>query len=212
MSAIIFPLTDMFATIGIADQVFDLVSRQELGGRQANGVTQGIDFGSALWLATYTTENLRNDDAVDYEAMLRSLDGVIGTFEAIDLRRSTPRQYRDGSASDGVLQTANENNKAISLSGLNPGQVVSRGDYLSWDYGGNRALVQSMQTIAADVDGVTAEFEIRPHLREGSGNVGTNVNVKAPRGVFRLLPGSVTPRQVNGKFGVLTFQAGQVIL
>jgi hypothetical protein len=207
--AIAFPRTDVL-NVRIADQVVQLVSRQETS-RLAGGQTIGKDFGSALWFATYTTDSLINDDAVDFEAVLDSLDGVIEPFEACDLRRPCPRIYRDGSASDGVLASVNANNKAITLTGLNAGQVISRGDYLSFDYGANRAFHRVSEAVTADDSGVTAEFEVRPHLRQGW-SISTAVNLKAPRGIFNLVPLSVAPKQLNGQFAYVTFQAAQVIV
>lgn len=207
---ITFPRTDVLTAVGFANQQnFLPVPRQELGPQQANGVAYAIDFGSALWAAGYTSEAMLNDDAVDYEALLNSLDGVIQRFEAFDKRRPGPRMHKDGSANNGVLLTINDNSKAISLSGLKANQIVSRGDYLSWDYGTNRALHQASETIVANGDGVTAEFEIRPHVREGVA-LGAAVNMRAPRGIFAILPSSVSST-TSGPLTTITFQIGQVI-
>jgi hypothetical protein len=209
--AITFPLTDILTAVGFADQVFQPVPRQEYS-RLASGVTIGKDFGSALWFATYVTDVMRNDDAVAYEALLDALDGVIQPFEAFDLRRPNPRLYTDGSASNGVLNTVNANNKALSLSGLHAGQVVSTGDYLSFDYAGNRALHRVQETVTANGSGLTVEFEVRPHLRAGWA-LSSAVNLKAPRGIFTLVPQSVTPKQASPPtFATLSFQAVQYLI
>lgn len=208
--AIAFPRSDILTAVGFTPPfLFEPVSRQELS-RLADGRTPGKDFGPALWFATYTTEELRNDTALDYAAMLNSLDGVINTFEAWDLRRPTPRLYPDGSAHDGVLLSVNANNKALSLSGLLAGQVISRGDYLSFNYGGNRALHRVAEAVTASGSGVTPVFEVRPHLRPGW-TLSQAINLKTPRGIFTLMPGSVVPTQTRGTFGTITFQAGQYI-
>ena len=205
-----FPRSDILTVVGFTPPfTFEPVSRQELSGL-ASGTTIGKDFGPALWFASYITAELINDDALDYAAVLNSLDGVINTIEAWDLRRPAPKLYPDGSASDGLLHTVNANNKALSLSGLNAGQVVSRGDYLSFDYGGNRALHRVVEAATADGVGLTAEFEVRPHLRPGW-EIGTNVNVKTPRGIFTLLPGTVVTLQTRGPFGTVAFQIGQYL-
>jgi hypothetical protein len=212
-----FPRIDVLTAVGFSPPYsFEPLLRQELGIRQANGVSIGVDFGSALWAAAYTTEELRNDDALDYQALLASLNGVVHPFEAWDLRRPAPRLYPGGTAAaNGVLHSVNANNKALSLSGLNAGQVVSRGDYLSFDYhgevdGDSRALHQLVETIAANGAGLTAEFEVRPHLREGW-SLGAAVNLKAPRGIFTMLPGSIVPKQTRGSFGVISFSAIQFL-
>ncbi|WP_316200401.1 MULTISPECIES: hypothetical protein [unclassified Bradyrhizobium] len=205
-----FPRTDILSAVGFEPPfVFDLMERQEQS-RVALGRTIVKDLGPALWIGTYTSEELLNDAMVDFQAMLKSLDGAIGTFEAWDLRRPWPRLYRDGSASNGTIASVNANNKAMALSGLNAGQIVSRGDYLSFDYGGKRALHQAMEAVTANGSGATAQFEVRPHIRAGW-SAGTAVNLKAPRGIFALVPGSMTPTQTRGVGGKITFQVAEAI-
>lgn len=205
-----YPRTDVL-DIDIADQTFALVSRQELGSRSANGTTYGKDFGSALWTVAYTTGPIANDDALAYEALLNSLDGVIGSFEAYDMRRAYPRLYPTGTgANNGVLASVNSNNKAISLSGLVAGQVVSRGDYLSFTYGTSRALHQAVESVTANGSGVTGEFEVRPHLRTGwTLSPATAVTLKEPSGLFSLVPNSVASRASGALHSVISFQAIQ---
>jgi hypothetical protein len=68
-----------------------------------------------------------------------------------------------------------------------------------------------METVTAGGGGVSPEFEVRPHLRAGW-TISTAVNLKAPRGMFVLVPGSLVPTQTRGKFGRLTFKTGQFLL
>jgi hypothetical protein len=208
--SVTYPRTDVL-NIDIADQTISLVSRQEFGSRSANGTTYGKDFGSALWTVGFTTGPIANDDAIAYEALLNSLDGVIGSFEAYDMRRAYPRMYPTGTgANNGVLASVNANNKAISLSGLVASQVVSRGDYLSFTYGTSRAFHQAVETVTANGSGVTGEFEVRPHLRPGwTLSPSTTVTLKAPSGLFSLVPGSVTARASGALHTVVSFQAVQ---
>lgn len=212
--AITFPRTDIMTMVDYSADTAppQLLSRQEMS-RQGSGRTIGKDFGSALWLVNYTTKPLPNDDASDFEAVLDSLDGVIQTFEAIDLRRTMPRQYPDGTgANNGVLASVNANNKALALSGLVAGQIVSRGDYLSFTYGTARALHRAVETVTANGAGVTAQFEVRPHIRPGwTLSPVTAVTLKNPRGIFALVPGSVSARPNGALHTVISFQAIQYI-
>lgn len=208
--AIAWPRTDILSAVDFSAGELELMERQELGGREANGAQPAVSYGSGLWRGTYATDVLRNDDAIDFQAMLNSLDGIIGSFEAWDMRRPEPRAHRDGSANNGVLAVVNANNKAMSLTGLKANQIISRGDYLSFTYGSNRALHQAVETIAANGSGITGQFEVRPHLRPGWA-IGAAINLKAPRGVFVLLKDSVQPRRVNGRIQSFSFQAGQYI-
>ena len=208
--ALVFPRTDILTAVGFSDGDLMLMERQEMGGREANGAQPGVSYGSGLWRGTYVTEELFNDQAADFQATIASLDGILGSFEAWDMRRPAPRAHRDGSANNGVLASVNANNKALALSGLKPAQTVSRGDYLAFDYGVNRALHQAMETVVASGGGVTGQFEVRPHLRAGW-SLGAAVNLKAPRGVFVLVKDTFQPRRVNGKRESYSFQAAQFI-
>ena len=209
--SISFPRTDILTAAAFADQTFQLTSRQETS-RTAGGVTLAKDLGSALWVASYTTDRLPNDDALAYEAALNSLDGAVQSFEARDLRRSYPRSYPTGSgANDGTLLSVNANNKALALSGLVAGQVVSAGDYLSFTYGSSRALHQAMESVTANGSGTTAQFEVRPHIRAGY-TLSVAVTLKLPSGIFMLVPGSVSSRIADGLFSVVSFQAMQSLV
>lgn len=201
-----FPRTDLFG-VGYSDQDFDLPDRQELGGRRPNGEAYGVDYGSALWMASWTTEPLLNARAVAFETDLKTLRGVVHTFEAIDLRRPAPLT---GAANDGVLASVGSDNKSLSLSGLAAGQTLSKGDYLSFDYGVNRALHRLEEDVVANGSGITAVFPVQPFLRPGW-TVGAAVNLRAPRGVFKLLPGTdaVQRRMTMGKFTTVSFRAVQ---
>src|SRR5690554_4090789 len=92
-----FPRDDIFSDFKFssAGYQFKLVSRQEYS-RAPSGVTRGKDFGSAIWVASYTTIPMK--DGLDFEAVLNSLDGVIHPFYASDLRRPFPKADPNGDA------------------------------------------------------------------------------------------------------------------
>jgi hypothetical protein len=205
-----FPLVDLQSFVPIASQSFLLISRQELS-RQANGITIGKDFGSAIWMPEFSTDVVNNDDAVAYEAKLNSLDGVINMFAAGDLRRRYPRAYPTGNFNDtGVLASVNANNKALAISGLDPSFVLSIGDYLSFDYSGGRALHQVVEAATADGSGATTQFEVRPHIRAGY-TVSTPITLKKPQGYFILMPGSIQAKSNGPVTSVVSFKAVQFL-
>lgn len=208
--SISFPRTDILTPFLFASQSLRLSSRQEFS-RLASGITIGKDLGPALWLADYTTVALPNDDALTLEAKLNSLDGLIGTFEAGDIRRPYPKSHPDGVFGDtGVLHSVNANNKAISIGSLDAGMVLSVGDYLSFDYAGARALHQVVEAVVASGAGLTSEFEVRPHLRAGW-TVGAAIKLKQPKGVFTLLPDSISSATVGPMDSTISFKAVQYL-
>jgi hypothetical protein len=209
-----FPRTDIMSFCGYAPDAVPLrlTSRQE-SSRTAGGVTVAKDLGPALWFGSYVTTELDLDDMVSFEATLNSLDGSIQTFEAGDMRRPYPKAHASGSFNDtGVLNAVDSNNKAIKISGLDAGFVLSVGDYLSFTYGTNRALHQVMESATANGSGLTPYFEVRPHLRVGwTLSPAISVTLKKPMGVFMLVPGSVNPQMRSGLSGSVAFQAVQYL-
>ena len=211
--AISFPRTDIMSLCYYSAQSepWELQLRQEYS-RTAGGVTIGKDFGTGLWKGGFTTSPLFIDDMVDFEAALNSLDGVINTFEAYDLRRPYPKANPTGAFSDTGTIYAVSGAKALRLTGLDTAQVISRGDYLSFDYGGNRYLHQAMETVTA-ISGVTPFFEVRPYLKTGLVlSPAIAVKLKKPSAVCTLVAGSIQKRMTDGMYGSVTFQASQVIL
>lgn len=208
--ALSFPLTDILSFLPIADQTFPLVSRQELS-RQASGVTLAKELGSAIWAPTFSTDIVDNDDAVAYEAKLNSLDGAINPFTAGDMRRLYPRSHPTGVFGDtGILHSVNANNKALSISGLDAGFVLSIGDYLAFTYGSSRALHQVVEAVTANGSGLTTEFEVRPHIRPGW-SLSAAITLKQPKGYFTLVPGSVSSKVSGPINSVISFQAVQYL-
>jgi hypothetical protein len=208
--SISFPRTDILTPFLFASQSLRLSSRQEFS-RMGSGITIGKDLGPALWFADYTTVAMPNDDALVLEAKLNSLDGVIGTFEAGDIRRPYPRAHQDGIFGDtGVIHSVNANGKALSLSGLDAGMALSIGDYLSFDYGGARALHQVVEAVVANGAGLTTEFEVRPHIRSGW-SLSTAVTLKLPKGIFTLAPDSIASATAGPIDSTISFKAVQFL-
>lgn len=208
--AVSFPRTDLFTTRAFTQQSFDLASRQELSVSAGGGVI-GKDLGEALWMAEWTTAPEEFDDAVTFEAMLRSLDGVIGTFTAYDLRRPYPKLYSDGSFTDSGQINAIESNKALSLKSLPANFALSVGDYLAFTYNTTeRALHQVVEAVTANGSGLTAAFEVRPHIRAGAA-ANAAVTLKKPSAIFGLQVNGMTSSMQDAMFGIMTFKAVQAI-
>ena len=133
--SITFPRTDIMSAVDFSQDTapLRLMSRQE---QSRQGVTRGKDFGSAIWFGDWTTVPLLNYDALAFEAMLNSLDGVLRVFEGGDMRAAAqyPRSHPTGAFGDtGQLLSVNANNKALALSNLDPGMVINAGCYLAFD-------------------------------------------------------------------------------
>lgn len=210
---ITFPRTDIMSLCSYTPdgEPWDLKQRQEYS-RTAIGRTTGKDLGPALWAGGFSSVPMSSDDMVDFEAALNSLDGVLNTFEARDLRRQYPRSAPTGVFGDTGTIYAIQSNKSLRLTGLDSAFVISRGDYLAFDFGGNRYLHQAMETVTA-VAGLTPYFEVRPYIKAGlvlSPSIA--VKLKQPSAVCALVPSSIQKRMINGVQGTISFQAMQVLV
>jgi hypothetical protein len=208
-----FPRTDIFNSWRFVAQSFDLRSRQELA-RRASGRAQGVDFGPAVWMATFVTPSLSHDDCIEVLADLNSLDGVIQYFEAYDTRRPYPRFFPDGDFSGTFLvNSVGSDSKSLSLKGLPAGFVLKKGDRLSVTYGAEsiKALFEvSEPTVVANSSGITAEFEVRPHLITGIA-ADDVVGLHKPAVHMQVAPGSVSFNDAGSLLGTVSFQATQYI-
>jgi hypothetical protein len=211
--AITFPRSDIFTSANFVTQSFRILQRQEIS-RQANGVSRGKDLGTGIWTASWTTAIQTHEEAVNFEAIINSLDGVVNGFYAGDLRREYPLLDPTGSVLGSSAVKIHTVSSAVSwrLKGLPVGYVISRGDYMSYDYGSPsvRALVQAMESATADAFGVTPEFVVRSELRAGT-VPDLNVTLKKPTAMFRLIPDGFDPRMDSLLHGSSTFSAMQAL-
>lgn len=193
--------------------------RQEAS-RTAGGETIVKDLGDPLWVGEYVTEPLStregaDRDPLDFEAILRSLDGGIRQFEAGDLRRPYPRAHLTGNfTDDAYISAVQAGGGAIRINGCDSGFTVSRGDFFEFDHpDGTRALHQAVEGAVASGGGLTGFFEVRPYVREAGLFLSPAVTVrfKQPMGLFALVPGSVQSEMRGGLHTVVKFQAVQSV-
>lgn len=189
---------------------FNLLWRQEQS-RTAGGQTIVKDLGSPLWQMTAQSKSLKPNELDYWRARLTSLENGLKTFRAFPKSRCFPVAYPNGSwptgsAFDGVGQVATiaANRKAASLSDLPVGYKVTVGDYIQI---GDKDLHMVMEPATAGAGGVTAQFEVRPHLWPGVTAPVAATLVK-PSCIMMVVPGSVsTTADLSTGRGTVTFQA-----
>lgn len=186
----------------------DLIERQEFS-RTAGGQVIGKSFGTALWRATMVTNAMYRDQIMAFEAMLRSLDGVVRGLYLGDPRRIFPLSRPDGDFSDAgaFVQGLGGDGRSLRIGGLGGGFQLASGDYFCVIRpSGLRELYQAMESVAADGGGLTPLFEVRPHLRPGIA-VNDSVALKGPTTLFVLEPGSVQTSMQDVLIGSVSFTA-----
>jgi len=195
---------------------FDLLWRQEQS-RQANGRTLVKDFGSPLWQMGGVSKPLRPNVLDEWRARFAALENGLQTFKGYPLSRCFPIAYPNGSwptggGFDGISATIyaiGADNKSLQVDLLPAGFALRVGDFIQITYGSpaKYGLHQVMEAAAADEDGITPEFEVRPHLWPGIA-INDLVSVKRPFTLMTLVPGSVTSSAdpQTGR-GSISFQA-----
>lgn len=209
--AITFPRNDIMENGGFVQQGFRLDSRAEYS-RLPNGRTIVKHYGSGLWKANWSTKSKQHNDAIDFEAMIHSLN-FTQKFFAYDLRRPYPLAYPTGSFSDsGKIASINANNKALALKALPANFQITRGDYFSFPYTSNGetvyALHQVMETVQASGLGNTTQFEVMPFIRSGAA-VDIAVTFKKPSALFMIDPDSWEPQTDDSYHSSAAFSAFQ---
>lgn len=194
---------------------FELAWRQEQS-RTAGGRTYVKDLGSPLWMLTAQSRQLSINELDYWRARLNAMENGMATFRGYSMSRCYPIRYPRGAwptggAFDGIsasLASVGANRKSVSLADLPAGFVLSVGDYIQI---GDGDLHQVMEAAVADVDGETAEFEVRPHLWpgvEGGGSPPLAVAVKRPSCLMAIMPGSIkSSADPQTGWGAVSFQA-----
>lgn len=207
--ALVFPKTDLIPALSIHDgRVFPRW-------RQEHSTTSGgevllKDLGPMLWGASYQTIPLPEQDALDLETDLLTLQGGINLFRGYDPRRAVPLSDSQSALSGVTVHSVRADRLALRLTGLPAGFEVSKSDYLSIDDGENLHLVRAATGGVADGVGLSPEFEVRPFLRP-SVAAGQSVTLRYPCANFMLEKGSVSVDRAGPSRRAISFTAIQVL-
>lgn len=205
--------TNLMTALPVASSRMFLNYGQELSGTQGGAIIVA-DLRPALWSLDVESAMLDRGKALQAEALFALLDGSLSSFYGWNPKAQYPQADPMGSivgAAAVKIKSLNADNKRLALKALPAGYVLTRGDFLAFDYGAgpSRALHQVMAaTVTADGSGDTAEFEVRPHIRTGAA-VDDAVNLKRPAAEMLILPGSVQWRQAAPLHDSVAFQATQ---
>ncbi|HWM82943.1 MAG TPA: hypothetical protein VNQ56_12855 [Pseudolabrys sp.] len=213
--AIIYPL-DILAGFPGTTTRFELQYLQEVsplrGGRQVVA-----DLGPALWAMDVRSRSLQPNELKAWKARLAALENGGRQLIGYDMTACYPIAYPRGSwptggEFDGLASLRSvTGSKTVTLGGLLEGYKVSTGDYISFGYGGNRALHQAMEDAVADEFGVSSAFEVRPYIRPGY-VLDVDVALTRPHAVMLIVPGSVSaPSAPDTGRGTVSFSAIQTL-
>jgi hypothetical protein len=203
-------LADLLPIAGVAWNE----ARQDAVSALGSGEWLTHELGPPLHEAEVRTARMPHARAEQLRARLRALEGGAHFYlsnPTMPYPQADPGGMVLGMASV-VIASIDANRRALALSGLPAGYVITMGDYLHVDYGApsRRALLQAAEGAIASGSGVTPEFEVRPHLRSGI-TAGLAVVLKKPAAKVKIVPGSLRVETVTTLLSQLRFTARQTL-
>lgn len=205
MAAITFPLPlSAFADLlKIKSVTADIQRNDQIDGLE-NGQILASEIAPPLRKLTVNIAPLSYDEDSEISAIIESMDGSIQPFYMFVPPRLYPQSDPKGSLIAGhviTITNVNSDGKSLTLSGFPVGYKVTRGDFVSFNFGGAanlRALHRAVQTVAADASG-NAIIEFRPHIHPGTAT-GTIVTLVKPALKAIMIPGTYNPGTVESQF------------
>lgn len=186
-----------------------LVSRREYS-RSADGRVWSRGMGAAIWNVTLTTSLMERGPAASLLAQLAAIEEYGGVFTAYDLRNPLPSANPAFSTVGAEIAAVGADRRSLSITGLVAGHVISPGDYVAFDHGGNRWLHRFSGTATANGSGVAALAAVVPAIVPGVG-AGKSVDLKRATAQFVIEPGSVQSTDEGGLLQAVTWAGVQHI-
>lgn len=196
-----FPLSvaDFMRALPIAEINFDTPEQVEVNQTAGGEIITG-DLGPMLWQGDVRLGTMTHAEASHADVMLDLLRPAGRMFYAYDTRRPAPLADPAGLILGATVPTIDSlisGNREMTLAGLPAWYVLSRGDYLAFDYGSpsRRALHKvASEQVQASSAGLTPAFEVTPLLRPGA-TVGAAVTLIRPACLARIVPNTISKGQ-----------------
>ncbi|MGL5166631.1 MAG: hypothetical protein ACRC9K_12160 [Afipia sp.] len=172
--AIVYPyaLPVLADRLAIASVVWDIQRNDEMSGIGDGRVWQA-ELAPPLWTADVVLSDDLHNEVKQVAALIRKLHGSQESFMLYDPLSMYPQADPKGlilGAHFVQLKTIGANRQSVSLKGLPGGYTLTLADKMQVLYasGGSRNFFcEVSDTITANEDGETAEFEIFPHVPVG---------------------------------------------
>lgn len=207
--AITFPLSGLFDRYGIKTNSF-LVDFRQSTSRDGAGNLTVIDYRLPKWKASFSSAVMSEDDCLEIEAELLSLNGAARVFLATDTRRPFPRKGAQSAVYGSAQITAvSLVNNTVTLSGLPANLDLSRGDKFSVAVNGIHYLYALAEPISANSSGVTGAVTVTPTLNPAVTAPRSAVFAKPPCSM-RLIYGSIAFNPSGALLGTVSFDAEQI--
>lgn len=192
------------------------LDRNDLVTRAAVGRLTSVQAGFPLWRLDMDLTNLNAETFDEVRAWVAALNGAAGTFYGADPSRPYPKAHPRGFAgmrkADGVTAftgaatswSVDGTRSKLTLQGLPPDLVLSRGDYVGfrWQTSGaeRRALVRALEAAVADATGKITDLPVSPAVPGGAYTLvpgGAVAYLDRPVCIMRLDPDQTTIGKID---------------
>jgi hypothetical protein len=205
--AVSFPRADIFSQFPIQTTRFDLNYRQSFS-RDGGGRLTIVDFREPYWQAEFVSAVMSEDDCLDLEAALISLDGMSQSFLATDTRRRSPRNLQPSAFGSPFVSSVKNGGNQVTFSGFSSGAQISQGDKFSVVFDGLHYLFVAVETKTASTIGTLLGLEIRPRFPAVIPTP-QPITLLSPTCSMKIDPASLSFARQGGLVGTVTFQGVQ---
>lgn len=174
------------------------------------GETQIAQFDFALWEAEIKTVLLNQDDVLNWQSFLISLQGSRGTFLMGDPDRPLPRGKITSAATITVIKAASARDDSIevtfdnTISTLEP--RLRAGDYIQIGTGASSRLYMLTSDVISSGGSFNATLDIQPPLKTDVA-LSTNIIFINCVGLFRLADDAIYWQSDVNKMSQISFSA-----
>jgi len=219
MALLTFPLglAEFFDLLPIGQASCDLTEALDVA-QTGGGEVLKADLGPMLWSGQIDLALMEHHEAAPLRPLLNLLRRAGASFMVADPSRPWPRRDPGGvvlAASPGTpaILAVGGSMRELSLKGLPAWYQISRGDLVSFAYGGSPtrfALHEFVGEAQAAANGQTALIEVNPPIRPGAA-ADTAVQLIWPRCKAVLQPGATAGTSKNTITGDASFAWTQTL-
>lgn len=197
-----YPLAVLADRLPIEEVVWDIQRYDEVSGTGDARVWQA-ELAASLWTADVILAADFHPAVKQIGALVRKLYGSQEAFMLDDPLSPYPQADPKGvalGASVVTVKSVGVNRKSLSLKGLPEGYILTLADKMQVLYASGGSLTffcEVSETINANGDGETAEFEIFPHVPTGLA-ADDAVLLKRPACKMFVMPNSFKPGRARG--------------
>lgn len=207
-----WPSTVVMDLLQIESATF-MPQRQREISRSGDGEVYLKELGPTLWMAKLESVPLDHNVAEQIMAVINSMEDQLAGFYVWNPRLLYPQSDPTGSiiaASSPKVNSINADTKRLSIKSLTNAYVLTRGDFFHVVSAstGKRQLFQIVDaSVTANGSGVTAEFEVSPHIRAGLVMaVNDAITLIKPSCVMKIIPGSLDSPAEDADNSRVSFQ------